>query len=384
MGVLVPGKTLVGIHLGPGGQYGGGHDGSSTHDGAIRALNNYEQWWGRPVDFAAYNLPYASWNGSVASWSLGFITQDYVGLKARKGIPMLLAITPFPQGGSYTLMNTTTKYDSGVIALAQNLIASNNADAIIRIGIELDGSWFYWAMNAGIADNTPANFKAAFAKIVTLMRGVAGANFTFEYNCATFNNWDPNVTYPGDAYVDVVGRDSYSEGTNPSDHPALWSTQTVKNLEKVRIIADAHNKPMGISEFGTCYRIDGIGAGDDDYFMTQMAQYANSHNVAYMAYFNAADTTMPNGTLAQKQLNRSQNNVLAEPSPNTSFVGPYVTADGTQPGSNYFVNAATVWRGPLWAEGAVGMGVIPVTPPPTTATTLITARHDRNQALLSG
>ena len=53
--------------------------------------------------------------------------------------------------------------------------------------------------------------------------------------------------------------------------------------------AAAHDKPMTFPEWGLVHRRDGIGGGDNSYFIAQMRRWIKRHKVAYQIYFNGRD-----------------------------------------------------------------------------------------------
>jgi hypothetical protein len=78
------------------------------------------------------------------------------------------------------------------------------------------------------------------------------------------------------------------DGSNftESQEACLWSDDYSKVLGGLRAFAAAHDKPIGIGEFGVIDRSDGHGGGDDGYFIDSFASWLSRNNVAWASYFN--------------------------------------------------------------------------------------------------
>ena len=103
--------------------------------------------------------------------------------------------------------NTTT---GAFTTLAQNLVAQGEGNAILRLGWEFTGNWYPWSVTS---PGDAANFVSFWQQIVTTMRAVPGAQFSFLWNPngASPTSYSPDAAYPGNAYVDYVGTDVYDE-----------------------------------------------------------------------------------------------------------------------------------------------------------------------------
>jgi hypothetical protein len=168
---------------------------------------------------------------------------------------------------------------------------------MLRIGWEFNGDWYGWA-----AANDPASFKLAFSRVATLMKSVPGANFKVVWNpSAGGGTVAPDVYWPGDAAVDVIGLDVYNQSWRPqdSDPTVRWQNQLtqIAGLNWVAQFAKVHNKTLVIPEWATGTRADGHGWGDDPLFIHNMAAWMRANNVAYQFYwdFTASDF---NGTMS--------------------------------------------------------------------------------------
>jgi hypothetical protein len=153
--------------------------------------------------------------------------------------------------------------------LGQKLVAAGCANSIIRLGHECNGGWYGWSHQGRDA------YKAAFIAVVETMRSVVGNNFLFEWNVSggwapltasqpnpgtPFQDAQPGETYeetylgwyPGAAYVDIVGQDSYvgqwSMGLSDSPPNTSWMPAVHDAIVKMAVQL---GKQWSISEYGS-------------------------------------------------------------------------------------------------------------------------------------
>ena len=194
-------------------------------------------------------------------------------------------------------------FDGHYRALAVKLVALQLAVTVVRPAWEMNGDWFGWS-----AQGRTASYVGCFRHIVTSMRAVPGARFTF--------NWNPSIgpgsvpaerTYPGDAYVDQVGVDVYdwswvhgvydtkSTQTAAQRRSAVarsWQYQLTGDhgLRFWSAFARRHGKPLTLPEWGLARRTDdAYGGGDNPYFVQQVFAFTRdpANHVAFAAYFNS-------------------------------------------------------------------------------------------------
>ena len=129
---------------------------------------------------------------------------------------------------------------------------------VFRILHENTGSWFWW----GAEQSTPEEYKALYRFTVDYLRDTKGVNnFLFAYSPNNF--WEVTEAnylerYPGDAWVDVLGFDTYG----PVEDNADWFANVVANAALVVRMAEARGKVAAISEIGI--RAPDIEAGKFD------------------------------------------------------------------------------------------------------------------------
>ncbi len=192
------------------------------------------------------------------------------------GVPILPGVGTLAAGA-------TGAYDQYFTILGENLVSDHEADAILRLGWEFNGTWFPWS----VASTTDAsNFVAYWRQIVTTMRAVPGEKFKFLWNpnAPSPTIYTPSEAYPGNAYVDYVGTDVYDNfWGKPFTPQAAWRQQLTEQwgLDWLSAFAVEHGKPIAIPEWSDEYRPDGHGLGDDPSFIDNMADWFVSNNVAF-------------------------------------------------------------------------------------------------------
>ncbi len=201
---------------------------------------------------------------------------------------------------------------------------------IIRLGYEFDGGWNPFG-NLNAMSNMPTNYIAAWRNIVNTMRANdSGGVLKFCWNPTDSNVqvYSPNY-YPGDAWVDYVGFDTYDVAygglypvgtTQPTQaqRDAAWFNSELPRINVLADLARAHKKPVVVGEWGLWQLNDGNhpSGGDNTSYIQRMYNWLNdpAKNVAVACYFEApADgnsslsgifgaTTFPNSAALYKRL----------------------------------------------------------------------------------
>lgn len=254
--------------------------------------DSFSAWLGTSVPYA---VEFLNSNGSwdeVAnpSWALDNWSQWS---SAQPGRRLVLSVPLLVSSAAGKLAEGASgAFDATFQTLAQNMVDRNLGSSVIRLGWEMNNSAFPWW-----AGNNPAAFRSFYARVVTTMRNVPGAAFTFDWNpnmgvqggspLTTFDSF-----YPGDAYVDVIGLDVYDiKWMDTTSTPAArwaWMVSQQLGLDQHRTFAAAHGKPVSFPEWGLYSRGDNMGGGGDSpYFIDAMADWISSGNTSYQSYFNA-------------------------------------------------------------------------------------------------
>ena len=116
----------------------------------------------------------------------------------------------------------------------------------LRWGHEMNGNWFPWGTS-----NTPAAYVAAFQHIHGLFQSAGATNASFIWcpndgsSNATYNSY-----YPGDAYVDWIGMDSYAgpDQNGDVDFDGCFSAMYANLLSLSN--SASNTKPMIVCETG--------------------------------------------------------------------------------------------------------------------------------------
>lgn len=122
----------------------------------------------------------------------------------------------------------------------------NRIPIIFRPFHENNGDWFWW----GAPYTEAADYIALFRYVVTYLRDRKNVhNLLYAYSPNGAFDGVPDgymQTYPGDAYVDVLGYDHY----DPTGGAAEWLDTTVQDLAMIADIADKKGKVSAFTEVG--------------------------------------------------------------------------------------------------------------------------------------
>lgn len=215
-------------------------------------------------------------------------------LEAWRGAPqtLVLSMAPWPEGQGHTLTRCAAgEYDPYWTQFGQNVQGAGMAGRmIIRLAWEFTGGWVEWAAR------NPAEFAACWRRIVT-----AAEHFAPALRWELIGNRgasplliDPKAAYPGDAYVDIIGVDSY-DGYPPVKDEASWQTQYAgtQGLKYYADWARSRGKRFSVPEWGlypgTAW--GGNGGGDNAFYIRKMFAFFRQQAdiMAYESYFNEHD-----------------------------------------------------------------------------------------------
>lgn len=167
--------------------------------------------------------------------------------------------------------------------------------AVLRLGHEHNMAWTPWYSGDGRAKN----YAEAFRHVHDIIRpicpdvafdwnlGAAGADYDDTGDDGSF---DPE-SWPGDDYVDVVGRDYYCRGAGRD------VSKIDGELSEHFDWATAHGKPMSFPEVGVTLNLPGKtsnhAATDSQaaQFLERMFIWADSSDLAYLTYWNSTKTS---------------------------------------------------------------------------------------------
>src|SRR5262245_21591010 len=326
-------------------------------------IDGFSSWLGSGVTIASFFHGRNTWTeiegqaSQLSAWSQW--------VRAQNGRNVVIAVPMFPPGGSLASC-AAGSYDANFRRLADNLAFYGLHWAYLRLGWQMEIAGYDWAAPSG--SGREASYAGCFRRIVQAMRAEQPANqWKFVFN-VTDTTW-PDTAYlqsvwPGDAYVDVVGANSYDLSWIPNGYPypsvcdancRLTRQQTAwdhryRSLVDLRNFAAARGKPLAFPEWGMLVRQDGRGGGDNTFFVQKMHDFFMdpANNVVFHAYTNTSRVTedsrltdptaqdspsgptqFPNGAARYKSLLGTQS------APTVSFAAPAAgaTISGSVSGS---------------------------------------------------
>ncbi len=263
--------------------------------GSVSALNSFARLTGQPVNcvmlFNDANTTWAEWakpwftqpSASDADWR-GWLRADPAGRR----VVLSQEMVPDDVPSNWRQLGAAGAYDGYAHQLAASLVAAGMGNAVIRLGHEMNGTWYHDSLG-----NDPAQYgdwSAYWARIVRAMRSVPGAHFLFDWNVnAGYRDIPLASYYPGDSVVDVIGIDIYDSGMpgNPSNPAVRWARLKSEpgGLAQIVAFARKHGKPLSFPEWGVVNAAGG-GLGDDPAYVTGIASAIKNNDVVYQAYFD--------------------------------------------------------------------------------------------------
>ncbi len=245
--------------------------------GNVTGMQQFEAWFTRNVPWVLDFCDGTSWS---TIGSPGWVLDRWgtTGKKLVIGLPMM------PAGVSLAQVANGAG-DTAFSSFAQVLAGRGITAPVVRVGWEFNGNWFPWS----VTDATAGDFRAAFQRIVNNVRAkIPGAKFTWNPTLGRMYV-NPDLAYPGDAYVDYIGLDHYDGGTTA--HPNFserwnWYATQPYGLNWHRDFALAHGKPMTFDEWGLwAPSWSGGGGGDNPAFIQAMHDWLANNNVAYANFW---------------------------------------------------------------------------------------------------
>lgn len=264
-------------------------------DGSLSQYNSFGTWLGRKVTYRVVFVDSSSWSTIASPW---FLNASWQWIRSDGARHEVITLPMMPKGevGNFASI-VRGEHDADFASAARKI---NNlgitSRVIIRLGWEGNGDWYAWAYA-----NNPTGYKAAFRRIVQVMRKEA-STLKFEWNISYRSShrggpalWTEG--YPGDDVVDIISMDVYDEWfswTNLRDGEA--------GLRELRAFAIAHNKPEAYSEWSCSTKSS--GGGDSPAFIANMAAWfaERPDGVLYHAYWNVSSGG-PNGAIQGSKVN---------------------------------------------------------------------------------
>jgi hypothetical protein len=201
----------------------------------------------------------------------------------------VFGVAPIPEDGSGDLWSCANgAYDDKWRQFGTNIRDRGLADqTIIRLGWEFNGDWYQWAAY------DPGAFAGCYRKIVSAAESTApGLRWDWTVNRGPGQSVrDARDAYPGDAFVDIVGVDSYDMWPGVTDEQS-WDVHLngPYGLKFWADFAAQHGKKLSVPEWGvypgTAHA--GRNGGDNALYISKMHEFFESlgDRLAYESYFN--------------------------------------------------------------------------------------------------
>jgi beta-mannanase len=170
-----------------------------------------------------------------------------------------------------------------------------NKPIVIRLAHEFNGNWYPYGAGFGTKTETTGTnkkgetateFKEWWQRLVGIKNEVVCPKVSIAWNPNTWggaSQVDPSTYYPGDAYVDYVGLDSYMDAGTTARQPSTLFKSAYETLKSL-----APTKPFCIFETGCAASgADSGGTLVKSAWFTNLAYLvANEIPVAHLSYFN--------------------------------------------------------------------------------------------------
>jgi hypothetical protein len=337
--------------------------GAAMYFGATISGESYGQTGNAPTNQTAWNLFERHAGRKVAilnqghSW-LVFDKAEMNATAARGAIPLVTT----GLGKDMSLDDVVSgSQDAAIKKWAQEAKAFGKP-FLFSPWWEMNGGWYAWGRSP--------NFIPAWRRFHDLVvkEGATNVTWVWTVNSIWFDpESDPRPYYPGDAYVDWTGLDSYNWGRNPAQ-PDKWLTpeQTITpTLELIRDVAP--NKPVAIIENASSE----YGGNKTEYIREMLTTYLPHHpEIGAYLWFNwnfakgdkRADWPIESSAPAQQQFRRAIQSSVFVPGPvslpNLTKVAPPTPGPGDLAGAADLSPAAEMASGPDVAVAPDGTATV--------------------------
>jgi len=140
---------------------------------------------------------------------------------------------------------------------------------------EMNGDWFWWGRG-----NAPAVYAAVWREMVTYLRDGRGLHSVlWVYSPGAPSDLSFAASYPGDAFVDVIGFDRYDNADG------RFARELAADLDAIERFAAAHAKIPAIAEVGRSVFADEL---DDRWFTRTLFPALRPRAVGYVALWRNA------------------------------------------------------------------------------------------------
>jgi hypothetical protein len=252
----------------------------------------FDAWLGRRADGVLFYTGFANWTDYDGSAPWAASLWQGTDRTVFWSIPLIAT-------GANLADAAAGAYDAHYRKVAQALVGFRPKEPRlnIRTGWEFNGNWLPWS-----AQGKAAQYIGAYRRFVGVFRQVAAEHgvpnrFAFEWNVNIGDvGMDPEIAYPGDDVVDVIGMDFYlnTQWGAPTEPIAAWNFMRTQRwgLQWHQDFAAAHKKATSYSEWGI--RADNAGP-----YIQKANEWFVQHKVVFHSYWNS-QAAFP-GTLSNGQ-----------------------------------------------------------------------------------
>ena len=257
--------------------------GMSCWNRSSSPMAKVEAWRGHKFDVVLGWAPHKNWGEFVRYWQGGSFAAF-----ARQPARIVIR-TPLLTNDHKGDFNSCAKgaFDAYFRQAAQAVRAKGRKDTVFALGWEANGSWFPWSIG-----NNPEGYKGCFRRAAKTIRSVIpGATIEWPMAEKGHLRYSVEKTWPGDAYVDVVGLSFYDRFPSFKSE-ALWNASYLKThnggpngLGQWLRFAKRHHAKLSLGEWGIS---DGKGGSDNPLFIKKTTDFfaRNAKSIAYETYYN--------------------------------------------------------------------------------------------------
>jgi hypothetical protein len=256
------------------------------------SYHHYAKWLGRYPDHKMVFADASTWALAQTRLvnSIAALPNQWLGYTEQpQQIEWVFPLCTSTQALSQTTAGT---HDAIITAMFEAIAADRPTGELwIRLGWEFNITAYPWNV---VSANTSPEYIAAWQHVVDLARAV-DSRFVFTW-CANWAAQNPEPTYPGDDYVDVIGMDCYFKtqfdqdtgqtGNQVWEHKrdATWGIQWMVDF------AALHGKRWALCEWG--------GNADEPDWMQGISDYIELNRPKYHGYWDQTTPTDANCKLS--------------------------------------------------------------------------------------
>jgi hypothetical protein len=257
-------------------------------NGTPAGVSRFAAWRGRAVDVVDAWSARATWADIVDP---GWLYRRWRG----KPYTMAFGVAMLPEHVAGVSIQACARglYDSYWREFGRVISSYGLGHSIIRLGWEFNGDWYVWKAS------DPSSWAGCWRQIVNSARSTA-PSLRWDWNVIrgpSSGSPEPVRAYPGDAYVSMIGVDSFDSwpGANTD---AGWWTQLygTQGLNYWFNFAKEHGKQLSVPEWGNV-RSGSAAGGDDPEYVRHMYDFFNSNadEISFECNFQGASSSTGGG-----------------------------------------------------------------------------------------